>query len=213
MIQNITKPQALIFDLDGTLWDSRKGIWKTWNMAINNHPGLRGPFGMEELSSYLGLPMDEIARRMFPGTTQEQQNDLMKECCKLENDYLAEHGGVLFDQLEETLAALAKEYQLYIVSNCQCGYIEAFLHAHKLNQYFKDIECWGNTGLFKGESNKLLMKRNDVTNAVYIGDTQGDAQSAIDAGIPFVFCKYGFGSVDHADYEIETFSELKGLFL
>ena len=69
---------------------------------------------------------------------------------------------------------------------------------------FEDFECAGNTGKPKGENNKLVIERNNLKSPVYVGDTQGDLQSAIDANIPFVFAEYGFGNVDRYDYKIEN---------
>ena len=54
----------------------------------------------------------------------------MDEMCSYENEYLSIHGGTLYPGLEDTLKELKKNYRLFIVSNCQSGYIEAFLHAH-----------------------------------------------------------------------------------
>lgn len=135
----------------------------------------------------------------------------MDECCAKENDYLAEHGGILYPRLEETLLKLKKSYQLFVVSNCQLGYIESFIKAHKLEKCFDDIECWGNNLLPKGENNKLIMERNKVTRAVYVGDTAGDEESARVAGIPFIFAKYGFGEAKAPDYILDAFSNLPEL--
>ena len=203
------KAEAILFDLDGTMWDAVGGILLTWNQVVANHPECRKePISSEELSGCLGLPMTEIADRLFPKATQEQQQMLMDECCELENQYLSEHGGILYPGLEETLLILKKDYKLFVVSNCQKGYIESFIKAHKLEKCFDDIECWGNNLLPKGENNKLIMKRNNVTRAVYVGDTAGDEESAGVAGIPFVFASYGFGEAKAPDYVLEEFAKL-----
>lgn len=201
--------EAIIFDLDGTMWDAVDGILLTWNQVVANHPEYRkDPISAEELSGCLGLPMTMIAERLFPQTTPDQQQVLMDECCGLENAYLSEHGGILYPKLEETLMKLRKRYRLFVVSNCQKGYIESFITAHRLSACFDDIECWGNNLLPKGENNKLIMERNGVTKAVYVGDTAGDEESARVAGIPFIFAKYGFGEAKSPDYVIEEFSQL-----
>ena len=201
--------EAILFDLDGTLWDSADGVLKTWNMVIAKHPECnRGLLTEEELAGYFGLPMKEIANRMFSHSTEEEKEVLMEECCKLENKYLAEHGGILFPKLAETLEILHKEYKLFIVSNCQSGYIESFIKAHKMEAYFDDIQCWGDNMVPKGENNKLIMQRNGITRAVYVGDTSGDEQSARVAGIPFIFAAYGFGEAVKPDYTINAFEEL-----
>lgn len=204
--------EAIIFDLDGTVWNALDGIHLTWNQVVANHSDYRKePISFEELEGCLGLPMTEIAARLFPSTTAEQQQALMDECCAKENDYLAEHGGILYPRLEETLLKLKKSYQLFVVSNCQPGYIESFIKAHKLEKCFDDIECWGNNLLPKGENNKLIMERNKVTRAVYVGDTAGDEESARVAGIPFIFAKYGFGEAKAPDYILDAFSNLPEL--
>ena len=76
-------------------------------------------------------------------------------CAYLKTDTLKDRW-VLFPKLKETLEQLKKKYRLFIVSNCQDGYIEAFLKAHNFTDIFEDTECWGRTRLSKGESNKIL---------------------------------------------------------
>lgn len=209
MVNNI---EAIIFDLDGTMWNALDGIRKTWNQVVENNPEYRKePISSEELEECLGLPMTDIAEKLFSGTTAEQQQRLMDECCEVENAYLSEHGGILYPKLEETLAELKKNYKLFVVSNCQKGYIESFIKAHNLADYFDDIECWGNNLYSKGENNKLIMERNGVTRAVYVGDTAGDEESARVAGIPFIFAEYGFGEAKTPDYRLEEFAKLPDL--
>jgi len=204
--------EAIIFDLDGTMWNALDGIHRTWNQVLANHTEYRKePITFEELEGCLGLPMTDIAARLFPGTMPKQQQALMDECCAVENAYLSEHGGILYPKLEETLLELKKNYKLFVVSNCQRGYIESFIKAHKLAKCFDDIECWGNNLLSKGENNKLIMQRNGVTKAVYVGDTAGDEESARVAGIPFIYAEYGFGEAKAPDYRLEAFSKLPEL--
>ena len=77
-----------------------------------------------------------------------------------------------------------------------------------MEKYFEDTECWGRTRLSKGESNKILIARNHLKNPIYVGDTAGDYQSAIDARIPFIYAAYGFGEVRDCDYKIQSIREL-----
>lgn len=199
---------SIIFDLDGTLWDSTEGVCKEWQEVLDKREDIGLNVTVELFRSVMGLSFDEIAKRLFPDLDEEQRMNLLDECSAGECDYLSEHGGKLFEDIENTLEKLSEKYKLFIVSNCQKGYIESFLKAHKLEKYFIDFECPGNTGLHKGENNKLIIDRNKLTNPIYIGDTQGDANSAKFAGIPFVYAKYGFGNVDEYDYSIESFKDL-----
>lgn len=206
---NNYKPDGIIFDLDGTLWDSTRAISEAWGIILRKHDEIeKKKITGQELFGCMGLPMYDIAEKLFPEMSAQKRNALMDELCTFENDYLAERGGELFEGLEDTLSILKKEYKLYIVSNCQDGYIEAFLKAHHMEKYFEDTECWGRTQTSKGESNKLLIRRNGLKNPVYVGDTRGDYQSAIDAGIPFIYAAYGFGEVEDFQYKIDDIREL-----
>jgi phosphoglycolate phosphatase len=97
------------------------------------------------------------------------------------------------------------------VSNCQEGYIEAFLDYHKLGKYFLDFENPGRTGLTKGENIKLVIERNQLQHPVYVGDTKGDQEAATFAGIPFVFARYGFGQPETYHFVIDRFDQLLDL--
>jgi phosphoglycolate phosphatase len=203
---------SIIFDLDGTLWDSRKTVVHAWNQVIRNHDKVKEELTTKQLKETMGLQMHEIGRILFPQLNEEEREQFINECSEVETRNLNERGGKLYNRVEEVLEILAKKYKLYIVSNCQEGYIEAFYEYHKLQKHFIDYENPGRTGLTKGENIKLIMERNQLKAPVYIGDTEGDRKAALDAGIPFVYAKYGFGEVKKHDYVIESFGELLELF-
>lgn len=202
---------GIIFDLDGTLWDSRKAVAESWTKVVQDRHDAKREVTEEELTGLMGLQLPEIGDRLFPELDADQRKVLMDECCEYENDYVAEKGGVLYPELEEVLKKLSQTYPLYIVSNCQDGYIEAFFEAHGLGGYFKDYENPGRTGLPKSGNIKLVMERNNLNNAIYIGDTKGDEDAASGAGVPFVWAAYGFGQPKNPDYRISALAELPGL--
>ena len=156
--------------------------------------------------------MDEIAALLFPEKTKDQQMALGRKCFDYETEYLAGDPGTLFPNVRQTLETLAKSYPLYIVSNCQCGYIQVFLACTGLSPLFQGHLCFGDTGTSKGKTIRRLMSEHGITDAVYIGDTQGDANACKEADVPFVFAEYGFGSVKEADNTIQAFSDLLSLF-
>ncbi|UQZ32185.1 HAD family hydrolase [Paenibacillus sp. PK3_47] len=203
---------SIIFDLDGTLWDSTEVVVVAWKDVLSGYPGISNEISKEALQGIMGLQVDEVGRQLFPELEEEMQQKIMDDCCKMECQYLAEQGGGLYEELEEVLQVLSQKYKLFIVSNCQAGYIEAFYEYHKLGKYFTDFENPGRTGLSKGENIKLIMERNYLRSPVYVGDTEGDQKAAAFAGIPFVYASYGFGEVSGADYTIRRLSELLELF-
>lgn len=202
--------QGILFDLDGTLWDSSKQVVEAWNEILAKQPDVKRRITVEDMQGFMGLPMDEIGRRCFQeqGLSDERIREIMKACESYENEYILHHGGILFPHLEEVLEELSKDYFLAVVSNCQIGYIEAFLDYHNLSSYFMDYESFGNTGLQKGDNIRLVCDRNSLEQAVYVGDIQGDYDSACKAGIPFILAGYGFGEVNADVPVIGSLTEL-----
>lgn len=207
------KTDGIIFDLDGTLWNSITPVTESWNKVIEKKKGKDFCITEEDMHSSMGMLMEDIARKLFPSLPDQERISLLRECCIYENEYVAEKGGILFDGLEETLAALAEEYPLFIVSNCQSGYIEAFFKAHGLGKYFKDYEDPGRTGLDKAGNIRLVAERNHLSMPIYVGDTQGDCDSCKKAGVPFIFAEYGFGKVKAEDCSgrIQSIGDLRKL--
>lgn len=201
--------KGIIFDLDGTLWDTTERITPSWNIVLKRH-NLR-QVTVDEMQSYMGKTLDVIAELMIPNLEHEERMKILDECCLEEQSYLRNYGGILYPNLEDTLKKLKEKYNLYIVSNCHTQYIKSFFNAHKLEEYFSDTECNGGTGLSKGENIKIVIERNNLDKAIYVGDTQGDLDATDFAEIPFVFAKYGFGSVNRKTYEINSISELVNL--
>lgn len=203
---------SIIFDLDGTLWNSSETVAEAWNTALAEGGHSLRITGADVLS-HMGKSMDVIMRDVFGADiSDEAVAEFLEMLSAQEIKHIEEKGGVLFPELEKNLSLLRENYRLFIVSNCQKGYIEAFLKAHGLSEYFEGFMCWGDTKLHKGETNKRLIEKYSLENPVYVGDTEGDHASAVFAGIPFVHAAYGFGKVSGADYVIDSFAQLGVIF-
>lgn len=202
---------GIIFDLDGTLWDSTEKVVESWNYSMSRCEEIDYTMTKEVMKSLMGKTIEEIAKLILSDVPEQRGIEIMKQLCREEVFYLEKHGGVLYPDLEETLKELSERYSLYIVSNCQEGYIESFFKYHKLNKYFMDFENHGRTNLSKGENIKFITERNKLDRAVYIGDTQGDCDAAKSAGIPFIHARYGFGNIKEECRFINRIDELPEL--
>lgn len=199
----------IILDVDGTLWDTTDIVAGSWTRAIQDC----GIAGVEvtgrALKGLFGKTMDVIAQALLPDCTKEKQEEIMEVCCRYEHEDLENNPcEVLYPGVKETMYELAKTKNVFIVSNCQSGYIELFLEKTGLSDVITDIECYGNTGKQKDENIRILMERNQIKDAVYVGDTMGDFEAAEKAEVSFIFAEYGFGDVPKSKICIQRFAEL-----
>lgn len=199
----------IILDVDGTLWDTTDIVAASWTRAIADSGITDVTVTGDDLKRLFGKTMDKIAEAILPDCTIEKREEVMELCCRYEHEDLEENPcDVLYPEVRETIWELSKTRDVFIVSNCQSGYIELFLEKTGLSDDIKDIECYGNTGKQKDENIRILMERNQLEEAVYVGDTMGDFEAAEKAEVPFIFAEYGFGEAP-AKMRIQKFSDLK----
>lgn len=191
--QNYNPHKAVIFDVDGTIWNSSKEVAESWALTLSQLAGRPYEMTPEMLASVMGLAMDEIARRLVPsslgGLTREE---IMARLMEEENSYLRLHPGRFFEGISEAIREIAKSYPVYILSNCQSGYIEAMLSNASFAKCIKRHLCFGDDNLDKAENLALLIKEEKLEKALYIGDTLHDEEETHKAGLPFVHASYGF---------------------
>ena len=202
---------AIIFDLDGTLWNTVDSCLKATSFVKEEHSDITRDVTKEQIESAMGKTSDEIVNIYYGYLPREKGEEYANEAFNKNVENLLKEGGTLYPNTRDTIIKLSKKYKLYIVSNCVKGYIESFLNTSGLKDYFSDYESYGNTLLSKGENIKLVIKRNNLKNPIYVGDTKGDMEASNYAGIPFVYAAYGFGKVESFDYKIADISELLDL--
>lgn len=199
---------GIIFDIDGTLWDSRRGVAESWNMALRERTDHDITLDYEELGKLFGKPMNEIFSTIFPNMSDEEAKELIPVFYDYEHKYLASHPPALYEGTEDTLRALAAKYPLFIVTNAQKGYIECLFKATGIGKYFTDWLCYGDTGAQKDVTMRLLIERNGLKNPIYVGDTQGDYDACVRANVPMIYASYGLGEVKKPDVTIDKIADL-----
>ena len=206
--------ESLIFDIDGTLWDSRALVAEGYNIQLEKEGLSHLAVNAELFRPLFGKVMTEIADTIFPSIPAPERYALMERCMDTENKYLqANPCRIGYPAVRETMEALSKTHRLFIVSNSQKGYPELCMEKLGLTGLFQGHLCYGDTGTEKGLTIRTLMKNYQITDAVYIGDTLADQQAADLAGIGFIWCSYGFGKPEHFDAKIDSFPQLLELGL
>lgn len=198
---------SIIFDLDGTLWNASETVVRAFNDSIQE---LEFDINItaQTVRDFSGMKMDDIFAQHFSFVPKEKLNEFETIYAEKENLYLKEFGGELFPKVRETLEKLAKDYRLFIVSNCMKGYIENFIGFFSFEDLFEDFECFGNAGLSKDKNIRLIVERNHLQNPIYVGDTIWDKESSEKAGVDFIYAAYGFGEIENAELRIQNFGDL-----
>ena len=107
--------EAIIFDVDGTLWDAKDEIVYSWNKALEGWPSVKKRLTGEMMTPELGKPMDEIMDDLFPELSPEEQDRLAKDLYRVENKWVESAPCHIYEGLEETIRELSGRYQLMIV--------------------------------------------------------------------------------------------------
>ena len=204
--------ETLIFDIDGTLWDSRQLVAEGYNLQLKDEGLEHLCVDAEQLRPLFGKVLIDIADILFASIEAPERYALMKRCMDRENRYLQENEcRIGYPNVKQTLEALAKRHRLFIVSNSEKGYPDLCMDKLGLRELISGYLCFGDTGTSKGQTILRLMKEHQISSCIYIGDTQGDLEACQEAGIPFIFAAYGLGQAESWDEKIEKIEDLQNL--
>lgn len=202
------KPDAVIFDIDGTITNSTNAIIRSWNRHLSS---LEYPHVLldEELAgSLMGKTMDDWAMAVLPELPLSVSRPITENMEEKENEEIRTNGTDLYPDVKEVFELLSREYDLFILSNCGKGYIEAVMAYAGIEEYVKGHLCYGDNLLDKPDNLKKMIRDYALKHPVYVGDTARDEECCKIADVPFIFVSWGFGDVPDAEYRADSMKEL-----
>lgn len=211
-MNKVIKPDAIFFDLDGTLWDGTDAYADGFNdYFLQNN--IQRSITRDDLCKYLGFEEKHFLAAIFPELKPMERQKVYQEVIAFQYKRIRNEGGILFEGVRDGLAELAKVYKLFIVSNCSEFTIKYFMEWANISNLITDSMAHGENYKPKHENISLLMKSHDVKSPVYIGDTDSDRQQCELLNICFGYVSYGFGVAGNYSFKFDSFIELKNFFL
>lgn len=212
MKNEITKPDGIIFDMDGTLWDGLDIYVESWNRGLKAC-NVKKEVKRDEIASMVGWERSKVLNSLLPDHEHIDQEKIHDVVSKLTPSLLKEMDGILYDGVREGLKKLSEKYKLFIVSNCAAGLIKHFMQWADLETYISDEIAHGINSMPKHHNIKLLIDKYNLKNAIYVGDTDGDSEQSTLAEVPFVFLSYGFGTTDNFALKFDDFKGFTAYFM
>ena len=206
------KPDSLIFDMDGTLWDAVDTYAESWNLIFQKHD-IKRTIKRDDLLHVIGLDGKRLAKVMLPEFDDESGMEIYYEVNQVRREILPTSGGIMYKGVTEGIKQLSNKYKIFVLSNCAVGIIPLFLTWAGITEFVTDTMAYGTNQMPKNFNMHLLMDKHNLQNPIYVGDTNGDAEQTRLAGIPFIFASYGFGNTDDYDQKFDDFESLTQYYM
>jgi len=210
---NFSAVRALIFDLDGTLIDSRRDLIHSVNAMLIEMG--RAPLHEETISGYIGYGAPQVIGQALGGDASEEERE---RALKFFLGYYEDHKmdtTFTYPGVPEALEQLGP-YPMAILTNKPVRISVRILEALGLAKYFRTI-YGGNSFETKkphplGAQTILSEFSASPGEAILIGDSEVDVQTARNAGTLAASVNYGFGTHDRsahpADVYLDRLTEL-----
>ena len=198
---------ALIFDMDGTLWDATESYAKVWNETCA-HFGISTHFVGNDLKRFMGMGLDEIMSHLLGENTSVDTQQFLHLLFVKENEMMPSLGGELFPGVKEGLETLATRYRLFMLSNCSARGLYNFTAFTETTHLFEGLLSQGERSASKSENLRHMIEKYCLKSPIYVGDTQDDANQAHQAGVPFYYAAYGFGRCNDAQWQSPSFTHM-----
>ncbi|MGF7046581.1 HAD superfamily hydrolase (TIGR01549 family) [Paenibacillus sp. DS2015] len=220
----LTKPEAMIFDMDGTLFQTETVLLPAYHEMFNilRKEGLFiGATPPEEIIlSCLGMLLEDIWKKVMPGTNEVTRRRADELLLQLQLEYLSRNDGTsqLYPNVAETLQSLKDQgVKLFVASNGLEHYVKGVAQSHALTPLFDDLYSAGEYNTrSKVDLVDILLKTHHIQSAWMVGDRSSDVEAGKKNGQFVVGCQYaGFGGdeeLEGSDEIITSFEQLLSLY-
>lgn len=214
-------PEAVIFDLDGTLFQTETLLEtvhrRVFETLRNERLYTEATPPIDKLLGSLGMLLEDIWKRVMPDGSPQAHERANVLLLQYELEELSLGRGSLYPGVPETLTALCRRgIRLFIASNGLELYVKGVPEIKGIAELFEGTYSAGEFGTAsKVELVRRLMDTFGVRNAWMVGDRSSDVEAGLKNGLSVVGCDYaGFrreGELDGSHAVIRSFPELLDL--
>jgi phosphoglycolate phosphatase-like HAD superfamily hydrolase len=220
----MTRPTRLvIFDLDGTLVDSRRAIVDAVARGVEEVAAASGLTDLradrDAIRGALGLPADLYFRRILPDTLLQAADRVKRAATRYEVEALRAGEGALYPKTLESLERLRSAgFAIAVVSNAQREYFRAALDSLGLDPQVDHSECYeelppGHQAPFKVQLLRRALDRRSASAAAsfMVGDRAEDIEAGREVGCRTLGVLHGFGDREElraADLQCADLTEM-----
>lgn len=211
MLDN-SKPDSLIFDMDGTLWDNVDTYANVWTLAFSR-TGYNRVIKREDILNLMGRDVYVMLQTLLPDAPQDEHERVFRAVGEAYDTLVHDMTPRIYDGVMNGLEKLSKHYKLFLLSNCEKNGLVKFMNHTRSRHLFVDYMEHGMNHCPKHKNMQLLVERYQLQRPLYIGDTASDNYESDLAGIPFVWVTYGFGTATNYISKFDSFDELTSHYL
>lgn len=211
--------QSLIFDMDGTLFQTEKILELSLDDTFNHLRSLQLWDTVTPIDKYreiMGVPLPKVWEALLPNHSSEvrAQTDAYFLERLIEN--IRSGKGALYPNVEGIFSYLKENnYSIYIASNGLTEYLQAIVSYYNLNNWVTEtFSIQQIQTLNKGDLVKTIIEKYNIKRAAVVGDRLSDIHAAKDNGLIAIGCNFDFAQADElaqADFVINDLMELKTL--
>lgn len=205
-VPKLSSVRALIFDLDGTLIDSKQDLIRSVNAMLVEMG--RKPLHEDTVSSYIGHGAPRLVARALGNRATEE------ECERALKFFLAHYDEHKLDStraypgVAEALEEL-REFPMAVLTNKPVRVSRKILEGLGLGEHFLAVYGGNSFETKKPDplgAMKILEELNAApSEAVMVGDSEVDVLTARNTGTFAVAVNYGFGTHDRKAYPADVY--------
>ncbi|MDF2923029.1 MAG: haloacid dehalogenase [Paenibacillaceae bacterium] len=218
----LQKPEAMIFDMDGTLFQTETLLLPAYHASFDKLKG-EGTYTGETpdeqiILGCLGMLLPQIWQRVLPDASDEVRKRADEVFIHYEMEYLEQGFGELYPGVKETLELLKSQgIRLFVASNGLEEYVKGVARKKGIDGLFEGLFSAGEyQTASKVNLVRLLLKKHGLETAWMVGDRSSDVEAGLGNGLTVIGCDYaGFGEDDElkgAHVRIRSFGELPQLY-